>query len=159
VADELTMNVDFAQTFLDFAGVEAMPQMQGRSLRGVMQGQKPYEWRQSVYYRYWEHDDGIHHVWAHYGVRTHDHKLVFYYNDGMGLPGASDQVMAPEWELFDLTKDPWEMNSVYDDPAYAEVQAELKAELARLQEEIGDRPWQPGLAAPAFSPRHKEVSA
>ncbi len=44
----------------------------------------------------------------------------------------------PEWELFDLKKDPMEMNNVYDDPAYAEVVKELKAELIRLRRQVGD---------------------
>ncbi|MEU0562354.1 sulfatase [Dactylosporangium sp. NPDC006015] len=139
----LAMNVDFAQTFLDFAGVPADERMQGRSLRPLLNGQDVEDWRQSVYYRYWEHDDSEHHVWAHYGVRTHDHKLVFYYADGMGLPGTSSSREAPEWELFDLKADPWELRSVYDDPAYAEVRATLLEELARVQQECGDRPWTP----------------
>lgn len=140
-ADALAMNVDFAQTFLDYAGVPAHPRMQGRSLRPVLAGRTPDDWRRAVYYRYWEHDDGNHHVRAHYGVRTSAHKLIFYYSDGMGLPGTSDRVFDPEWELFDLKNDPWELASVYDDPAYAGVRAELLAELARLQAEVGDQPY------------------
>ncbi|MFE3448949.1 sulfatase [Nonomuraea sp. NPDC059194] len=140
VGEALATNVDFAQTFLDFAGAEAHPRMQGRSLRPLLRGERVADWRTSVYYRYWEHDDGIHHVWAHYGVRTERHKLVYYYADGLGLPGTSNQVFAPEWELFDLESDPWELRSVHDDPAYTDVRRELAAELARIQAEIGDKP-------------------
>ncbi|WP_250917799.1 sulfatase family protein [Streptomyces albipurpureus] len=145
-SDALAMNVDFAQTFLDYANVEALPRMQGATLREVLKGETPDDWRSSVYYRYWEHDDGIHHVWAHYGVRTDRYKLVYYYADGLGLPGTSETVMEPEWELFDLQEDPWEMRSVYHDPAYAQVRRELEAELARVQEEIGDKPYVRGQA-------------
>lgn len=138
--DALAVNVDFAQTFLDYAGVPADARMQGRSLRPLLRGEMPSDWRDCVYYRYWEHDDAEHHVWAHYGVRTHRHKLVYYYADGLGIPGASSVPQEPEWELFDLRDDPWEMRSVYDDPAYAGVRTELTAELARLQAECGDIP-------------------
>jgi arylsulfatase A-like enzyme len=139
----LVSNVDFAQTFLDYAGVPDHPRMQGRSLRPALRGVPPTDWRTSIYYRYWEHDDGIHHVWAHYGVRTDRYKLVFYYADGLGLPGTSDQRYQPEWELFDLQADPWELHNVYHDPAYSSVVDELTAELARVQQESGDKPWQP----------------
>ncbi|MCP2341735.1 arylsulfatase A-like enzyme [Actinomadura rupiterrae] len=139
--DALAVNVDFAQTFLEAAGVPAPDRMQGRSLLPILRGEHPADWRRSVYYRYWEHDDGIHHVWAHYGVRTHTHKLVYYYADGLGVPGASDRTYTPEWELFDLGADPWELRSVFHDPAYASVRAELTAELARLQDELGDEPY------------------
>ncbi|MFI6819035.1 sulfatase [Nonomuraea sp. NPDC050328] len=137
---DLVVNVDFAQTLLDYAGVEPHPRMQGRSFRPLLRGERPAGWRESVYYRYWEHDDGIHHVWAHYGVRTERHKLIYYYAAGLGIPGASDRVFEPEWELFDLAEDPWELHNRYHDPAYAAVRAELEAELARIQAEIGDTP-------------------
>ncbi|MFI6322875.1 sulfatase [Nonomuraea sp. NPDC050556] len=137
---DLIVNVDFAQTFLDFAGVAEHPRMQGRSFRTQLRGEAAEDWRTSVYYRYWEHDDGIHHVWAHYGVRTDRYKLMYYYADGLGLPGTSDRVFEPEWELFDLAEDPWELRNVHADPAYAEVRAALEAELARVQAEVGDKP-------------------
>ena len=140
VCRELVLNVDFAQTLLDLARVEASPRMQGRSLRRLLRGERPQEWRRAVYYRYWEHDDGSHGVWAHYGVRTERYKLIYYYNEGLGQSGASDRVFPPEWELFDLESEPHELTSVYDDPAYAGVREELTAELDRQQRELGDQP-------------------
>lgn len=137
---ELVLNVDFAQTLLDLARVPAPPRMQGASLAGLLRGEPAVDWRPAVYYRYWEHDDGSHGVWAHYGVRTERHKLIYYYNDGLGQPGASDRAFPPEWELFDLAVDPYELRSVYDDPAYASVRDELTAELHRQQQAIGDSP-------------------
>jgi arylsulfatase A-like enzyme len=138
--DSLALNVHVAQTFLDLAAAGAPTRMQGTSLRPLLRGEHPPDWRSAVYYRYWEHDDGSHGVWAHYGVRTARHKLIYYYNDGLGQPGASDRVSAPEWELFDLDADPYELRSVYDDPAYRQVRDDLTAELHRQQEEIGDQP-------------------
>jgi arylsulfatase A-like enzyme len=143
--DALVVNVDFAQTLLDLAGVPAHPRMQGRSLRPLLRGGRPAGWRRSVYYRYWEHLDHQHRVAAHYGIRTASHKLVCYYGSGLGQPGASAETTPVEWELFDLERDPAELHSVHDDPAYAGVRAELTAELARLQTELGDEPYPPAV--------------
>lgn len=139
-SDAMVTNVDFATTFLDYAGVEAIERMQGRSARPVLAGSTPADWPMSMYYRYWEHDDDPHHVWAHYGVRTHDYKLIYYYAAGLGIPGAGPTDFPPEWELFDLRTDPRELRSVYDDPAYAGVRAELTTELERLQRQFADVP-------------------
>jgi arylsulfatase A-like enzyme len=137
-SEAMALNVDFGATFLDYAGVALPSSMQGRSLRPVLRGEAPADWRTSMYYRYWVHWDVAHHVWAHYGVRTDRYKLVYYYAEPCGAPGAHDEPRPPEWELFDLVRDPQEMTSVYGDPRYADVTAELKAELRRLQSDLGD---------------------
>jgi len=135
VNGDLILNVDFAPLFLDYAGLLPTPrQMHGFSFRDNLRGQTPADWRESFYYRYYVHIDGGHSVWAHYGLRTARYKLIFYYEEE---PGPQ------EWELFDLQEDPMEMRSVYDDPEYADVVADLKEELARLRSEVGDQddPW------------------
>jgi arylsulfatase A-like enzyme len=134
----MALNVDFGATFLDYAGLPAPAFMQGRSLRPVLRGAIPADWRTSMYYRYWVHFDVAHHVWAHYGVRTGRYKLVHYYAEPCDTPGAYDEPRTPEWELFDLEADPSELRSVYDDPAYADVVMQLRDELQRLQRELGD---------------------
>ena len=136
-SDAMALNVDFAQTFLDYAGLPAPADMQGHSLRPLFDGEVPSDWRQSMYYRYWMHLTH-HYVSAHYGVRTHQYKLIYYYGEALGTTGSVDEPKTPEWELFDLEKDPSEMNNVYHDPAYAAVVEELKAELYRLKREVGD---------------------
>ncbi|MEU5824774.1 sulfatase [Streptomyces sp. NPDC047803] len=136
--DELVINVDYAQTILDLAGVEAHPRMQGRSLVPLLRGERPDDWRQSVYYRYFEHLDVCHHVQASYGVRTRTHKLIHYPGHGSGQPGARDETRTPEWELFDLVTDPDELHNRYEDPAYQDLVRELTAELAALQRQYGD---------------------
>ena len=137
VNEDMVLNLDFAPLFLDLAGVPAPESFQGRSFRPLLQGTTPPDWRRSMYYRYWMHK-AHHNVYAHYGVRTHRYKLIYYYNDALGQPGAIDETYEPEWELFDLERDPYELHSVYDDPAYAGVVAELTDELHRLQDEVGD---------------------
>jgi arylsulfatase A-like enzyme len=146
VNSDIALTVDFAPTFLDLAGVPVPNFMQGTSFRPLLRGETPGDWQRSLYYRYWMH--GAHHnVWAHYGVRTLRYKLIYYYADGLGHAGTTDDVQEPEWELFDLHDDPCELNSVYDDPAYAPVVAELKAELRRLRGLVGDTPY-PGEDQP-----------
>ncbi len=146
---DMVSNVDFAPLFTDLSGAQTPAAFQGRSLRPLLHGQTPADWRQSLYYRYWM-NRGDHNVAAHYGIRTLQHKLIYYYYDGLGLPGTHGgdygaytlEGHAPEWELFDLERDPREMMNVADDPAYAEIRRELTDELYRLQAELGDQPYE-----------------
>ncbi|NLK07544.1 MAG: sulfatase [Firmicutes bacterium] len=135
--EAMAVNLDFAETFLDYAGLDIPEDMQGASLRPVFRGETPADWRTSMYYRYWMHL-GDHYVSAHYGMRTDRYKLIHYYGEPLGTPGALDESKEPEWELFDLEKDPAEMNNVYHDPEYADLVKELTDELYRLKEEALD---------------------
>jgi len=122
--DALALNLDFAQTFLDIAGLTPPPDMQGRSLAPFLRGERPADWRTSFYYRYY-HDPGDHNTRAHYGVRTETHKLISYWKTN-------------QWEMFDLGKDPAELHNLYSDPAQAGMVATLKAELLRLKKDVRD---------------------
>ena len=137
VNDEIILNNDFAPTFLDYASLDIPDDIQGRSIRPLLQGKVPPDWQTSMYYRYWMHL-GHHGVYAHYGVRTKRYKLIYYYGEGLGVPDAIDDPKPPMWELFDLQKDPYEMRSVYNDPDYADIVRELNAELDRLRTEVND---------------------
>jgi len=123
-SDAMALNVDFAPTFLDAAGLKAPAEMQGRSLMPLFRGRAPADWRTSMYYRYY-HDPGDHNTRAHYGVRTRTHKLIYFWK--------KDQ-----WELFDLTHDPFELHNLYGQPGQEQVTAALKAELLRLKRELQD---------------------
>ena len=151
--DDIITNVDFAPTLLELAGAEIPDDFQGRSFRPLLHGDTPDDWQQAMYYRYWM-NGSIHNVAAHYGIRTKRYKLIYYYADGLGTHGADATVatpdtadspepapLSPEWELFDLEKDPAEMKNVYNDPAYADVVRELTDELHRRQREVGDEPY------------------
>jgi arylsulfatase A-like enzyme len=124
VTDLFALNADFAPTFLELAGVKVPSDMHGRSLVPILRGEKPSGWRTSVYYRYY-HDPGHHNTRAHYGVRTATHKLIHYWKKDA-------------WELFDLVRDPTEQKNLANDPAQAGKVAELKAEIVRLQKQLGD---------------------
>jgi len=121
---DLVSNLDFAQTFLEAAGVPAPEEMQGRSLAPVLKGRTPSDWRKAFYYHYYEFP-GPHSVAKHYGVVTDRYKLVRFYEPDMNY-----------WELFDLKTDPKELRSVYDDRKYAKTRKELEDELARLRREL-----------------------
>jgi arylsulfatase A-like enzyme len=122
VNGDIVTNVDFAETFLDYAGVSVPEDMQGRSIRPLLEGRTPEDWPISMYYTYSEAGSPA----QHYGVRTDRHKLIYFY----GLP-------EPEWELYDLHRDPQEMNNVYANVAYASVVPMMKNELTRLRSELG----------------------
>jgi arylsulfatase A-like enzyme len=124
VNKDLVSNLDFAETFLEAAGVAIPSEMQGRSLVPILRGQKPADWRTSFYYQYYEWPTP-HHVRPHYGVVTDRYKLVRFY-------GTNEDY----WELFDRQKDPLELKSVYEDPGYAKTRTELEKELARLRKEL-----------------------
>ena len=122
------VNVDYAPTILDYAGLNVPADMQGRSLRPLLEGDTPADWRKSFYYHYWEWPNG-HYVAPHYGVRTERFKLIHHYDERYGGRAA--------WELIDLQADPHELKNVIENPGYAEQVAELKAELERLRSELG----------------------
>ncbi len=140
VCEDMVLNVDFAPTFLELAGVDIPGHVQGTSFVPLLSGERPPTWQTSMYYRYWMHGDSSHNVWAHYGVRTLHHKLIYFYNDPLGQPGARGGVQPPEWELYDLGADPFEVDNVYADPASRSVVQELRQELRRLQALLGDTP-------------------
>jgi len=141
VCSDFVLNVDLAPTFLDLAGIDVPLNMQGTSFRPLLGGETPPDWQTSMYYRYWMHRDDQHNIFAHYGVRTNDHKLIYFYNDPLDQPGAFGPVDPPAWELYDLNADPFEINNVFGMPEYANVQRALQAELDRLQQSLGDIPY------------------
>jgi arylsulfatase A-like enzyme len=117
----LVQNLDFAETFLDIAGLDIPSDMQGQSLVPLLRSERPDDWRDAIYYHYFEYP-AVHMVRRHYGVRTERYKLIHYYE-------------IDEWELFDLQADPEELSSVYDNPEYADVVEQLEDRLRRLRVE------------------------
>jgi len=118
----LVLNTDFMPTLLDYAGLKIPEDMQGQSFRRIVEGEEVADWREAMYYRYYYSHFNTP---AHWGVRTLKYKMIYYHD-------------SDEWELYDLDKDSMEMVSVYDDPTYADVVAELTAKLDRLRDELGD---------------------
>jgi arylsulfatase A-like enzyme len=123
--DEMVQNLDFAQTFLEAAQIDAPDDMQGESLMPLLKGNNKEWTRDAVYYHYYEYP-GFHMVKRHYGIVTKEYKLAHFYYD------------VDEWELYDRLKDPQEMKNVYDDPEYAGIVKELELKLAGLRVKYKD---------------------
>jgi len=121
VSGKIVSSLDFAETFLQTAGVAIPDRMQGSSLLPLLQGENPADWRTGFYYHYYEYP-ADHHVRPHYGVITDRYTLTHFYTPDVDY-----------WELFDRDEDPEEMKSVFGDPAYAKVQADLLQEVTRLR--------------------------
>ena len=121
----LIQNLDYAETFLEMAGAPIPNDMQGVSLVPLLKGESPKDWRKGIYYHYYEYPS-VHMVPRHYGIRTARHKLMHFYQFG------------EEWELYDLKKDPDELQNVYGDSKQAKVTARLKKRLQALQKHYQD---------------------
>ena len=122
---EMVQNIDYAPTFLDIAGVEVPEDMQGVSMAPLLRGEHPADWRDALYYHYYEYP-AEHMVCRHYGVRDDRYKLIHFYND------------VDQWELYDLQEDPTEMHNIYGQPGTEEVTARMMAKLKALQEQYDD---------------------
>ena len=132
--DAIVENVDFPALMLDFAGATIPSSMQGRSFRAICETAKePENWKKAAYYRYWMHM-AHHDNPGEMAIRTKTHKLIYHY--GVNYEGKYQT--PPGWELYDLEKDPEELNNVYDDPAFKEVRDDLKKQFAQLRHDIGD---------------------
>lgn len=122
---EFVQNIDYAPTFLELAGVEVPSDMQGESLLPLLKGEEVKDWRNSLYYHYYEFPDE-HAVKRHYGARNERYKIIHFYDD------------IDEWEFYDLQNDPNELHNLINDPAYKDAIDSLKTELNRLQAKYDD---------------------
>jgi len=117
-SEDLVLNIDLGATLLDYAGVTPSPEVQGVSLRPILEGNTPADWRKDIYYRYYQQMDSYHRVARHEGVRGARYKLIHFTEPGF-----------EGYELFDLQTDPNEMGNRIDDP-------ELEAEKTRLLDRL-----------------------
>ncbi|WP_026714900.1 sulfatase family protein [Flavobacterium daejeonense] len=119
----LTQNLDFAETFLDYAGIEIPKDMQGKSLQPLLENKmKDVDFRDAVYYHYYDYP-AFHMVKKHYGIRTERYKLMHFYDD------------IDTWELYDLEEDPKEIHNQIDNPKYDGIESQLRLRLTELQKQ------------------------
>lgn len=134
-SDAWVNSIDNAPTALDLVGLPVPEDMQGKSLLPVIQGHIPADWRKSMYYHYYEFGTP-HWVLPNYGIRTERYKLISYYTIN-------------EWELFDLEKDPDEMESLMVmggmdvAPGYENVLKDMVAQLEDLRKKYKDNTVKP----------------
>lgn len=125
VIPQMVQNIDHAATFLELAGVKIPQDIQGESYLPLLKGEKPGNWRKSIYYHYQEYP-AEHAVKKHYGIRTGRYKLIHFYND------------IDVWELYDLKKDPTEMHNLINSSGYVPILKKLKNQLWDLQVKYDD---------------------
>ena len=118
--DQMVLNLDLCPTILDYARVNIPDEIQGKSLRPLLKGEKQF-WRKSIYYHYYEYPHGWHNVNRHDGIRTKDFKLINFYQMG-------------EKELYDLQNDPNELNNLYNNERYTDIERQLNKELISLRQ-------------------------
>lgn len=143
--EDLVQNLDYAETFLEMAGAPIPKDMQGASLVPLLKGEHPSDWRNSIYYHYYEYPS-VHMVPRHYGVRSERYKLMRFYQ-------------FDEWEFYDLKNDPDELTNQYNNPKYASQITEMKTELERLRDDYDDdsdvsvqsQEWQDNLRGAAVT--------
>jgi len=121
---DLVQNLDYAETFLEMAGAKIPGEMQGASLVPLLKGQKPDDWRDSIYYHYYEYPS-FHQVPRHHGIRTERYKLINFYQFG-------------EWEFYDLKTDPDELQNLYGKPEKKELIEDIRKQLLALQKHYRD---------------------
>ncbi len=122
---EMVQNIDYAPTFMELAGVEIPKDIQGVSLVPLLKGEHPKNWRDALYYHYHEYP-AEHKVKRHYGVSDGRYKLIHFYND------------IDVWELYDLKKDPSEMNNIYGQPGTEKITKQMFKKLNKLQVQYND---------------------
>jgi uncharacterized sulfatase len=149
--DAIINNTDFAPTIIELAGGETPDYMQGHSFKPILEtGNEPADWRQATYYRYWMHMAHQLGNPAHFGIRTKEYKLIFFYGRYYVNTQTSDDWnkndwgnrydfnTPPGWEFYDLKKDPFEMDNRYNDPEYEEMIKYLKAELLKTRKDLNE---------------------
>ncbi|WP_405295573.1 sulfatase [Algibacter sp. Ld11] len=150
--DAIINNTDFAPTLIEMAGGTPPEQMQGHSFKSILKtGKEPEDWQQSSYYRYWMHMAHAHANPAHFGIRTKQYKLIFFYGKywvDTKDPNATwnkkswgnrfDLDTPAAWEFYDLSVDPKEMNNAYSDPKYKDIIADLKKQMIAKRKELNE---------------------
>ena len=123
----LVQNIDYAPTILDVAGIAKPDYMVGNSLVPLLKGRIPNEWRSDIYYHYYDFP-AQHQVRRHDGVRDNRYKLIHFYD-------AKKKHLNCD-ELYDLQKDPNELNNLYGDIKYKKIQDRLQKRLDSYRIEL-----------------------
>ena len=135
--NDIILNVDFPSLLLDYAGVSQPDSFQGKSFRSNLMFKTPSDWRKNMYYRYYAHAENRP---SHMGIRTNQHKLIFYYGHPLGLKGTyTKKTTPPAWEYYDLENDPMELSNQYNNIENKKIISQLKRDLLNLRTELGDK--------------------
>ena len=144
--NDMVVNIDYAPTLLNYAGIPVPKDMQGKSIIKILEGKTPDNWRTSIYYHYYEYP-AEHGVKRHYGIRNSRYKLIHFYFD------------LDEWEFYDLQKDPNEVNNIYNNLEYKTIIEEMKKELKKLKKQYNDTDENKFLPKENIKLKHKAIGA
>ena len=133
--DDLILNIDIPSLILDYAGISSPKSFQGKSFRNAIES-KPYQSREFIYYRYWEHSPVRP---AHLGIRSNKRKLIYFYGEGLGKNNTSISKTAKAWEFYDLEKDPLELKNEFNNPLYKDEIISLREELVKIKNSTKDQ--------------------
>ena len=122
---EMVQNIDYAPTFLEIAGVAKPADIQGESLMPLIRGEHPENWRNTLYYHFYEFP-AEHMVKRHYGVRDDRYKLIHFYND------------IDQWELYNLENYPTEMHNIFGQPGTEDITRSMMVKLRDAQLQYDD---------------------
>ncbi|MBX2816733.1 MAG: sulfatase [Saprospiraceae bacterium] len=134
--DDIVLNIDFPSLLADYGQVSLPASFAGHSFRKNLRGEKNSDWRKAMYYRYWLHRAERP---AHFGIRTSQHKLMFFYGQPLHATGAMETTTTPAWEFYDLRQDPFEDRNRYQDPSHKQTIDELKQQLFHLRQDLGEK--------------------
>jgi hypothetical protein len=116
-------------------GISSPKSFQGKSFRIAIES-KPYQSREFIYYRYWEHSPVRP---AHLGIRSNKRKLIYFYGEGLGKNNTSTSKTAKAWEFYDLEKDPLELKNEFNNPFYRDEIISLREELVKIKNSTKDQ--------------------
>ena len=133
--DDLILNIDIPSLLLDYAGITSPNSFQGKSFKNAIES-KPYQSREFIYYRYWEHSPVRP---AHLGIRSNKRKLIYFYGEGLGKKNTSTAKTAKAWEFYDLEKDPFELKNEFNNPLYKDEIISLRQELVKIKNSTKDQ--------------------
>ncbi len=134
----LTCQLDIASTLCDYLDIPDVPHARGRSLRPLLEGRQPSQWRDNVCSEF-QHTGRV--------IRTQRYKYVKRYefsnkpdapfvraSDGSATQfvqgHGEDYRVMPEHLLFDMVDDPWETRNLASEARYADVIADHEQLLA-----------------------------
>lgn len=120
--DPMVLMIDFNPTILEWAGLSADDDVQGRSFAPILDGTTPNNWRSEFFY---EHHSFADRIPRNEGVRTERYKYLNFLD--------SDPLYE---ELYDLENDPYEEINLANDPEYVDLLQEMRAKWEQWREDV-----------------------
>ncbi len=145
VLEPLALNVDIAATILDLAGVAVPASYQGRSLKPLLYGEQPTDWRQDFFC---EHLMNYSEIPKYEGVRGRRWVYARYFQQ------------EPVFEfLHDLEQDPQQLKNLAADPQYAKQLGIMRRRCDELRDSYGGEYSLEKFPSRRMGPRKKKKPA